>query len=174
MWSMLVVGLLFAAGALYDVLGPEPDAAEATAAGLIAATLIGLFFATRWHRKEAREFQAWLTENTEAIKRGGARYRTDILVTPATEITRYQLALSFVIMSYKVPTRIYVVDHHSTGLVGGVCTALSLVFGWWGIPWGPVFTVQAISRNVRGGLRHTVGDLLPASAPAVAANPGAA
>jgi hypothetical protein len=28
----------------------------------------------------------------------------------------------------------------------------TLLLGWWGIPWGPVYTVQAIARNFRGGV----------------------
>jgi hypothetical protein len=28
---------------------------------------------------------------------------------------------------------------------------LTGVLGWWGIPWGPIFSVQSIVRNLRGG-----------------------
>jgi hypothetical protein len=28
---------------------------------------------------------------------------------------------------------------------------LTSLLGWWGIPWGPIFSVQSISRNLRGG-----------------------
>lgn len=28
---------------------------------------------------------------------------------------------------------------------------ISAIFGWWGIPWGPIYTVQAIGRNSAGG-----------------------
>jgi hypothetical protein len=30
-------------------------------------------------------------------------------------------------------------------------TAISAVLGWWGIPWGPLYTIQAIGRNSAGG-----------------------
>jgi hypothetical protein len=30
-------------------------------------------------------------------------------------------------------------------------TFISAIFGWWGIPWGPVYTLQAIGRNSAGG-----------------------
>jgi hypothetical protein len=30
-------------------------------------------------------------------------------------------------------------------------TLVSAIFGWWGFPWGPVYTFQAIGRNVSGG-----------------------
>lgn len=30
-------------------------------------------------------------------------------------------------------------------------TILSLVAGWWGIPWGPIYTIQSLWKNLRGG-----------------------
>ena len=30
-------------------------------------------------------------------------------------------------------------------------TLLSAVLGWWGIPWGPIYTVQSIASNIKGG-----------------------
>jgi hypothetical protein len=32
---------------------------------------------------------------------------------------------------------------------------LSLVFGWWGIPWGPVYTIRSLRINRKGGLDIT-------------------
>ena len=43
---------------------------------------------------------------------------------------------------------------HQAGLTLG-----TLVVGWWGIPWGPVKTVQAVYRNLRPD-PQTVGDYL--------------
>ena len=178
MWSMLVVGLLFLAGAAYNAFGPVPNATEAIGGAAIAAILIALFVTTKYHETQAGEFDAWLTRNVHAIERGGALYQNEILITPATVLTRYQVAFSALIVSYKFPTRTYIVGHHSTVLVATLCTLASLLFGWWGIPWGPVYTVQVLTRNVRGGFTYTVADKL-ASVPdfvraAVKASPGAA
>jgi hypothetical protein len=44
-------------------------------------------------------------------------------------------------------------DDHAA-LQGLKYTFLTLVLGWWGIPWGPiytVYTVQAIINNFQGG-----------------------
>lgn len=30
-------------------------------------------------------------------------------------------------------------------------TLVSALFGWWGFPWGPIYTLQAIGRNSAGG-----------------------
>ncbi len=51
-------------------------------------------------------------------------------------------------------------------------TLLSLVAGWWGIPWGPIYTIQSIYNNSRGGKDVTqavVNSLRAQAAPARAA-----
>ncbi len=30
-------------------------------------------------------------------------------------------------------------------------TLLTLLFGWWGIPWGPIYSIQSIYANLNGG-----------------------
>jgi hypothetical protein len=42
-----------------------------------------------------------------------------------------------------------------------VYTLISALFGWWGIPWGVIYTPQAIYRNFCGGYRQTIAELLP-------------
>ena len=32
---------------------------------------------------------------------------------------------------------------------------LSVLFGWWGIPWGPLFTIQSLAANRKGGIDIT-------------------
>ena len=69
MWVALVVGLLFLAGAAYNVFGPEPNLAEALVGTAIAAMLIGLFLLLRSARGRDAEFLEWLTKNAGAIER---------------------------------------------------------------------------------------------------------
>ncbi len=35
--------------------------------------------------------------------------------------------------------------------VGRTNCLVSGLFGWWGIPWGPVYTLQTIGKNSAGG-----------------------
>lgn len=45
-------------------------------------------------------------------------------------------------------------------------TLVSAVMGWWGFPWGPIYTLQAIGRNSSGGYQDSElnGELLQAVA----------
>lgn len=38
--------------------------------------------------------------------------------------------------------------------------AISLIFGWWGIPWGPIYTLKSISVNKKGGIDITENVML--------------
>jgi hypothetical protein len=168
MWASLVVGLLFLAGAAYNLFGPEPDSAETIAGLAIGVALVGLFAFLRVQQRQGDDLHAWLSGNADSIRAGKAQYR-GVAVTPATVLARYRIALSFLVMSYRISTRPYIVGQDATAAVATVCSAASLLFGWWGIPWGPIYTFQSLSSNLRGGLRYTVGDVLgqvPQPAPA--------
>src|SRR5579862_7318468 len=64
----------------------------------------------------------------------------------------YQYCISAVFMSFKRPSDIHFVRAGEGAVGKGVkFTLLSAVCGWWGIPWGPIFTIQSIWSNCRGG-----------------------
>src|SRR5438876_758130 len=48
---------------------------------------------------------------------------------------------------------------------------LTAVLGWWGVPWGPIFTIQTLVRNARGGRqdKNLNAELLKAAGEALAA-----
>ena len=90
----------------------------------------------------------------------------------------YQYCISVVFMTFKRPTEIRLIKAgHSPAQGGLLFVLISLVGGWWGIPWGPIYTIESIYRNLSGGIDVTDGvlrSLFPAgagAAPAAAAAP---
>ena len=64
----------------------------------------------------------------------------------------YQYCISVVFMTFKRPSAIYFLRaDEGAGGKGVKFTLLSVLFGWWGIPWGPIWTIQSIWNNSRGG-----------------------
>jgi hypothetical protein len=64
----------------------------------------------------------------------------------------YQWAASAVLVSFKRPSEIKLVKRGQNAVLAGLPYSLaSLLFGWWGIPWGPIYTISSIWRNTRGG-----------------------
>jgi len=64
----------------------------------------------------------------------------------------YQYAVSVVILSFKQGTDIYFVRSTENAVVKGLpYTLLTLVAGWWGIPFGPILSAMALFNNLKGG-----------------------
>src|SRR5436190_18292093 len=65
-------------------------------------------------------------------------------------VYRYALSMFF-FTYYGASEPIAVVPGRSGWLRGLPYSLLSVLFGWWGLPWGPIRTVQALIANFGGG-----------------------
>jgi hypothetical protein len=64
----------------------------------------------------------------------------------------YQYTISIVVMTFKNASDIYFVRSGEQAWVKGLpYTVLTLLMGWWGIPWGPIYSVGSLYRNLSGG-----------------------
>lgn len=72
----------------------------------------------------------------------------------------FEYCISIVIMTFKRPTSIrFVRAGEGTFMASLPYTLISFLFGWWGIPWGFIYTPWAIFTNLTGG-RDVTGDVL--------------
>lgn len=82
----------------------------------------------------------------------------------------FQYCISLLIITFKRPSNIYFIRHDQSAVVKGLPFALlSLVLGWWGIPWGPIYTIESLWVDLRGG--RDVTDKVVASMASAAQNP---
>ena len=64
----------------------------------------------------------------------------------------YQYCISILVMTFRRASDVYYIPAGESAVAKGLpWTLLTLVAGWWGIPWGPIFTVQSLVTNFRGG-----------------------
>jgi len=75
----------------------------------------------------------------------------------------YEFCISFVVLSLRCPTRIYYQPPPQPGRWGSVVgfaapvlrglpwVLVSLIFGWWGLPWGIIYTPLTMFTNLCGG-----------------------
>ncbi len=64
----------------------------------------------------------------------------------------YQYVISILIMTFQRSSDIYFIRAEESRLTRGlVFSLISLLFGWWGIPWGFIYTPMALFTNFRGG-----------------------
>ena len=65
---------------------------------------------------------------------------------------RYQFCISVLVMTFKRSSGIHFIKGgHSRVGPGVLYSFISLVCGWWGIPWGPIWTITTVSTNFGGG-----------------------
>lgn len=68
------------------------------------------------------------------------------------KFVQYQYCISVLVMTFKRFSKItYVAPEESAVVKGLGFTLLAFVAGWWGFPWGPIWTIEALWVNLRGG-----------------------
>jgi hypothetical protein len=64
--------------------------------------------------------------------------------------------ISLLVVTFRRPSDVYFIRAGENAVVKGLpFTLLSLAAGWWGIPFGPIYTVQSVYTNLRGGKNVT-------------------
>jgi hypothetical protein len=77
-----------------------------------------------------------------------------------TKVRTYRTGVSLLAVSYWFSSRFVIEGERDAGLVKWSSTLATLLLGWWGIPFGPVFTIRALYRSLASGDEVTVGALL--------------
>jgi len=68
----------------------------------------------------------------------------------------FTYCISILVMTFKRPSKVYFLKAGESGFVHGLPYLLiSLLLGWWGIPWGPIYTLEAILNSLSGGKNIT-------------------
>ena len=79
----------------------------------------------------------------------------------------FQYCISILVMTFKRGSNVYFIRPGEGTFSKSVpFSLLSLFLGWWGFPWGPIWTISTIAKNLGGGLDVTNMVLRPPSAPA--------
>ena len=64
----------------------------------------------------------------------------------------YRYCVSIVVMTFRRSSDIHFIKREQSRVVKGLPWSLiSLLFGWWGIPWGIVHTIGSLATNFGGG-----------------------
>jgi hypothetical protein len=104
----------------------------------------------------------------EDIKSGGHLQQE---IQQGGKFVMYQFCISLLVITFKRSSNIYFISHDDNAVIKGLpFTLLALLLGWWGIPWGPIYTIQSIWVNFKGG-KDVTNEVL-ASMSSVSQNPG--
>lgn len=107
----------------------------------------------------------------EGMKNGELEFE----IQRGAKFVLFQYCISIIVMTFRRPSDIYFLRQGESAVTKGLpFTLLSLVAGWWGIPWGPIYTVQCVYNNSSGGKDVTqavVNSLRAQAAAPVASSP---
>jgi hypothetical protein len=78
----------------------------------------------------------------------------------------YSYCVSLIVITFRRQSQTYFVRAGERRLGKSLpSTLLTILLGWWGIPWGPIYSVQALLTNFKGG-RDVTADFAPRRCPA--------
>lgn len=64
----------------------------------------------------------------------------------------FKYCFSYIIMTHHQSSDIYFVRSNESSLKHSIWfILLTLILGWWGFPWGPIYTIGALATNFTGG-----------------------
>ena len=64
----------------------------------------------------------------------------------------FPYCVSVIVLTFKRESGVYFFKANRSSLPAAAkYMIISLLFGWWGIPWGPIYTVSSLFANFRGG-----------------------
>ncbi len=106
------------------------------------------------------KFLLWLFENQTAIKDGGGAVYEGERVTMKSFAVRYETCFSIVFMTMRNKTPMFLKDSAPARKSQITASILSYLFGWWGIPFGLIFTPVVVANNIRSADKMAVEDVI--------------
>lgn len=91
-------------------------------------------------------------KNIEGLSMRDIQYELD----HGAKFVVFQYAISILVMTFRRNSDIYFIKPGDSTFKPALgYTILSLALGWWGIPWGPIYTLASVFNNVSGGKNVT-------------------
>jgi len=64
----------------------------------------------------------------------------------------FEYCFSVIIMTFKRSSDIYLIREGESSIKYSISfTLITLFLGWWGIPWGPIYSIGSLYTNLIGG-----------------------
>jgi len=157
MFVPLLFGFVFLIGSLYNFYFYQ-NHMEALGGLAISTLLFGLFLFVRNEERKTFEFLNWLFKNEQLLNQETLLYNGQRILK-TSEIVQFEATLSFLVFSTKISSRFYLKSPHNLLFIGLAYSFITLVFGLWALPHGPVWTIKSMMTNLRGGKVQKVSDL---------------
>ena len=156
--AIILFAILFAISGLVNYF--ERVMSEATACAIISGLLFAVYFILRKQNQKSVAFLQFLEAHRTEINSQQPVLYENMQINAQSPVTQYEFCISLLLVSLRLPSRYILTEHESSIGIMVVGTVASLLLGWWGIPWGPIYTVAVLAKNLHGGHKTTVASLL--------------
>ena len=159
MWVPFAYAIFLFLGASFSNSKGEFDL-KRTLIGLgLAAVPLAVWFSMRSRKAASERFGAWLAENEKDVLDGGAEYE-GTLITAETMLVRYRATFSLVLFTFE-PSSSFTPSRPGADARDAFLYSLcSMMFGFWGIPFGLISTIGSLRINLAGGERRSLYDTI--------------
>ena len=88
---------------------------------------------------EIKNLNDLTTDQVNAELRNGAKFVV------------FQYCFSIIVMTFRQSSSIYFIRAGESTVKHSILfTLITVFFGWWGIPWGPIYSIGALYTNITG------------------------
>jgi len=68
----------------------------------------------------------------------------------------YQYCISLIVVTFRRSSDVYFIKSDESDVKKGLgWSLLTFLLGWWGFPWGPIYSVGSLATNFKGGKNVT-------------------
>lgn len=115
-----------------------------------------LVFGVIW-KKQNDDFAKFLNERGQDILSGQTVEYKGETYTADTVLVQCCFCCSVLVITFMRPSAICTEER--SAIIRAICIIMTVLGGWWGIPWGPVRSVQSIVKTISPA-KFTVSELL--------------
>lgn len=112
---------------------------------LVLASWLWALILNMREKARSKRFSEFIVENAETLLNGGSREFEGDMYSLSTKLVQYQFAVSLIAISMTRGTSLHHEKDKKWLLLS--CTLISVFGGWWGIPWGPYYTIVSFIEN---------------------------
>ena len=101
----------------------------------------------------------WLERNKDQVLSVGSSYKGDAIDADSI-LVKYCIVYSAGAFTRKTFSNYCIIGTSRSAFVGLISTSFNLIFGWWSIPWGLIYTPQSLLINLRQTESVRVADIV--------------
>ena len=155
--ALVILVIVLVAGVVHLFMGHFADAGVLLGfVGIVGAVLQFM----RRERQKGLDFLLWLQENQQSIEKDWSYYQGR-KVSLSSTLAQYQACVSLLLLTLRFRSPRQIVGSPQNQKTGVLYTLISAVAGWWGLPWGFIYTPQAIYRNLKGATARLSRNFCP-------------